>query len=272
MNLEEYLENMETLPVEVRRNFKLMKELDNRAHDIMKNIDGQSKDYMKEIVTRREFLTEDMKQGKILAINKLFSKAKEYSEDKVALAVQTYELVDKHIRRLDYDLEKFEVEVQDKYGEDTKEVEVAKSPPKQRGRKKKNAVVEVPKEKRKRVDSSNEEDVKANILKKKKQKAETNKEKLACLLNRIGINSNGHIKSEDESEEDDDGLGDGLDMPVDPNEPTYCLCHQVSYGEMIGCDNMDCPIEWFHFACVGLTIKPKGKWYCPKCNQDRKKK
>ena len=38
------------------------------------------------------------------------------------------------------------------------------------------------------------------------------------------------------------GIGhpsDVLDMPVDPNEPTYCLCHQVSYGEMIGCDNLD---------------------------------
>ena len=32
---------------------------------------------------------------------------------------------------------------------------------------------------------------------------------------------------------------DVLDMPVDPNEPTYCLCHQVSYGEMIGCDNTE---------------------------------
>ena len=38
---------------------------------------------------------------------------------------------------------------------------------------------------------------------------------------------------------------DVLDMPVDPNEPTYCLCHQVSYGEMIGCDNAD----------VSLTLK-----------------
>ena len=39
---------------------------------------------------------------------------------------------------------------------------------------------------------------------------------------------------------------DVLDMPVDPNEPTYCLCHQVSYGEMIGCDNPDvstCDLE-----------------------------
>ncbi|KAL4689426.1 hypothetical protein H8959_012217 [Pygathrix nigripes] len=65
---------------------------------------------------------------------------------------------------------------------------------------------------------------------------------------------------------------DVLDMPVDPNEPTYCLCHQVSYGEMIGCDNPDCPIEWFHFACVDLTTKPKGKWFCPRCVQEKRKK
>ncbi|BHF65785.1 Inhibitor of growth protein 4 [Sparganum proliferum] len=52
--------------------------------------------------------------------------------------------------------------------------------------------------------------------------------------------------------------GEVLDMPVDPNEPTYCLCQQVSYGEMVACDHRDCPIEWFHFGCVGLTSKPKG--------------
>ena len=26
-------------------------------------------------------------------------------------------------------------------------------------------------------------------------------------------------------------------QPLDPDEPTYCLCNQVSFGEMIGCDN-----------------------------------
>lgn len=59
------------------------------------------------------------------------------------------------------------------------------------------------------------------------------------------------------------------DMAIDPDEPTYCLCEQVSYGEMIGCDNDLCPIEWFHFSCVNLTHKPRGKWYCPKCRGDR---
>ncbi|KAI5348282.1 hypothetical protein L3X38_001169 [Prunus dulcis] len=56
-----------------------------------------------------------------------------------------------------------------------------------------------------------------------------------------------------------------LDIPVDPNEPTYCLCNQVSYGEMVACENPNCKVEWFHFGCVGLKDKPKGKWYCPDC-------
>jgi hypothetical protein len=30
-----------------------------------------------------------------------------------------------------------------------------------------------------------------------------------------------------------------IDMPIDPNEPTYCICNRVSFGEMVGCDNPD---------------------------------
>ncbi|KAF3457509.1 hypothetical protein FNV43_RR02167 [Rhamnella rubrinervis] len=56
-----------------------------------------------------------------------------------------------------------------------------------------------------------------------------------------------------------------LDLPVDPNEPTYCFCNNVSYGEMVACDNPNCKIEWFHFGCVGLREQPKGKWYCSEC-------
>ncbi|XP_026332220.1 inhibitor of growth protein 1-like isoform X2 [Hyposmocoma kahamanoa] len=56
---------------------------------------------------------------------------------------------------------------------------------------------------------------------------------------------------------------------IDPDEPRYCLCDQISFGAMILCDNHLCPIEWFHFSCVSLTTKPKGKWFCPKCRGDR---
>lgn len=39
-----------------------------------------------------------------------------------------------------------------------------------------------------------------------------------------------------------DATDDGappVDWAYDPNEPRYCLCNQVSYGEMVGCDNND---------------------------------
>lgn len=39
------------------------------------------------------------------------------------------------------------------------------------------------------------------------------------------------------TEETTDDMFD--EFPIDPNEPTYCLCHQVSFGEMIACDNDD---------------------------------
>jgi len=27
----------------------------------------------------------------------------------------------------------------------------------------------------------------------------------------------------------------------------------------------DCPIEWFHFQCVGLSTTPSGVWFCEQC-------
>uniref|UniRef100_A0A0N5AU18 PHD domain-containing protein n=1 Tax=Syphacia muris TaxID=451379 RepID=A0A0N5AU18_9BILA len=41
---------------------------------------------------------------------------------------------------------------------------------------------------------------------------------------------------------------------------------------MVMCDNKDCPIEWFHFGCVGLSETPKGRWYCPTCLAEKSKK
>ncbi|KAG9340041.1 hypothetical protein JZ751_022152 [Albula glossodonta] len=36
--------------------------------------------------------------------------------------------------------------------------------------------------------------------------------------------------------------------------------------------NNQCPIEWFHYGCVGLTEAPKGKWYCPQCTAAMKRR
>ncbi|OJJ51669.1 hypothetical protein ASPZODRAFT_57011 [Penicilliopsis zonata CBS 506.65] len=65
---------------------------------------------------------------------------------------------------------------------------------------------------------------------------------------------------------------DGVLEEIDPNEPRYCLCGDVSFGTMICCENQDCDKEWFHLDCVGLSEVPSRttKWYCPDCRKVRK--
>ncbi|KAF7586596.1 hypothetical protein BBP40_008641 [Aspergillus hancockii] len=56
-------------------------------------------------------------------------------------------------------------------------------------------------------------------------------------------------------------------------EPRYCYCNEISFGEMVACDNDACPREWFHLSCVGLT-KPPGKnvkWYCNECKDSMRR-
>ncbi|XP_077509180.1 inhibitor of growth protein 5 [Amblyomma americanum] len=244
--LEHYLDSLETLPSELQRNFNLMRDLDTRVLGLSKNIEKLSQTYMNHAKT----YTASERCEHLENIRKMFEKAKEYGDDKVQLAMQTYEMVDKHIRHLDADLARFEADLKDKaltlQGSDSE------SGTKKRGRKTQEKV-EKKKSKRGRSMSSDDEVPKPS---RKKLKGQVSQSAEVPLLQSISISH----------------PSDVLDMPVDPNEPTYCLCHQVSYGEMIGCDNPDCPIEWFHFTCVGLTSKPKGKWFCPKCSSERKKK
>ncbi|XP_038858429.1 inhibitor of growth protein 5a isoform X3 [Salvelinus namaycush] len=231
--LEHYLDSIENLPCELQRNFSLMRDLDNRT-EVFKlsckcvekkgEIDKLAEEYISSV---RNLATEQ-RVVHLQKIQSAYSKCKEFSDDKVQLAMQTYEMVDKHIRRLDADLARFENELKEKLevsGYDSPEGRGLKKGegrglrekrgPKGRGRK-----------------SSDEDSPRKKKLK--------NSPELSDALLPMQPS-------------------DVLDMPVDPNEPTYCLCHQVSYGEMIGCDNPDCPIEWFHFACVDLATKPKGK-------------
>ena len=98
------------MPIELQRNFTLMRDLDARAQALMKDIDKLADDYLKNM--KKE--STDKKKEQLAHIQSLFNKSREYGDDKVQLAIQTYELVDKHIRRLDSDLARFEAEIQDK--------------------------------------------------------------------------------------------------------------------------------------------------------------
>ncbi|CAB1334510.1 unnamed protein product [Coregonus sp. 'balchen'] len=212
MYLEHYLDSIENLPFELQRNFNLMRDLDQRTEDLKGQIDSLAKDYTSNART----LSSEQKLTILRQIQQSYSKSKEFGDDKVQLAMQTYEMVDKHIRRLDTDLARFEADLKEKQIEST-DYDSTSS----KGKK--------------------NEDGSPKIAQKKVKLLQPG-EFTAPAANFGNVHPS-----------------DVLDMPVDPNEPTYCLCHQVSYGEMIGCDNTDCSIEWFHFACVLSTLLSRQK-------------
>ena len=44
------------------------------------------------------------------------------------------------------------------------------------------------------------------------------------------------------------------DWNFDPNEPRYCICNQVSYGDMVACDNEDVRIRSSFEPVVSITF------------------
>ncbi|KAF8270371.1 hypothetical protein EI94DRAFT_1723065 [Lactarius quietus] len=53
---------------------------------------------------------------------------------------------------------------------------------------------------------------------------------------------------------------------TNPDEPKYCYCNNISFGDMVACDHPQCKLEWFHLDCVGLTEAPHSRtWYCRDC-------
>jgi hypothetical protein len=68
---------------------------------------------------------------------------------------------------------------------------------------------------------------------------------------------------------------DGNKEVIDPDEERFCICGDVSWGEMICCE-MDEKCEdgqWFHLGCVGMVELPARtvKWYSPACRRRWKK-
>ena len=58
---------------------------------------------------------------------------------------------------------------------------------------------------------------------------------------------------------------DSVVVAEDPEEK-YCYCQQPARGDMVACENEQCPLEWFHLECVHMTQVPDGEWYCSNCS------
>lgn len=261
LSLEQYLSSIDNLPAELHQNFSMMCKFDSHKQELVRDIDTQTQN----LFSNFEGMSLQEREEAINKIHDSFDKTDKCSDDKMQLSTKSYEIVDKHIRRLDADLAKYEAALQ--YKATKRQFGFV---PSKDGTK---AYSQKDKMRRGSAASDRDDDSASKHGDgKKKNKKESNSQTgkksgiRFTMDDFIASNTLGYAASTSSSAMPD------VDMPVDPNEPTYCLCNQVSYGEMIGCDNPQCAIEWFHFGCVNLTTKPKGKWYCPQCRLYMKKK
>ncbi|KAG4907098.1 PHD finger protein ING1-like [Glycine soja] len=226
--LEEFHANLDSLPVILRKKYTLLRDLDKSLQDIKRQNEQRCEQEIEDIKrgVRSGNITPDT--SAIRFSDEALDEQKHsirVADEKVALAVQAYDLVDTNIQQLDQYLKKFDEEIR-------RERENA-------------AITGVPA-------SGPEGNTKSG------------------RGNESGTGRGGRKKTRQttmvtEAQATSNPTGMDLELPVDPNEPTYCFCNQVSYGAMVACDNPNCKIEWFHFGCVGLKEQPKGKWYCSNC-------
>ncbi|KAH7967791.1 hypothetical protein HPB52_002541 [Rhipicephalus sanguineus] len=230
--IEDYLDCVENLPDDVQRNLSQLRELDVKYQEVLAELEQQ-----KGLLGRRDL---DVGRKKVmLQIQHSLIKSQELGDDKLQLLQQIQDLIENKVRQLDQDYRNLDHEP---------ETREAKRSRRQRGHDDEQTPAPHPTCGRRQP-------------KKKRRRGASNS----------GGHQQGHQQAHQQGHQQRGGGGvpSPAEPPIDPDEPTYCLCEQVSFGEMICCDNEECSIEWFHFSCVMLTTKPKGRWYCPRCRGDR---
>ncbi|XP_022761984.1 PHD finger protein ING1 [Durio zibethinus] len=231
--IDEFQADLEALPNILQKKYALMRDLDKSFQEIVRQNEQRCEQEIEDIKrgVRAGNITPDT--SLIRFSDDALDEQKHsirIADEKVALAIQAYDLVDSHIQQLDQYLKKSDEELR----RERENAAATESPtPSPDGTSKSG-----------RSSESGRGGRKKTRLATAAAAAAAATEVAAVAANPTGME---------------------LDLPVDPNEPTYCLCNQVSYGEMVACDNPDCKIEWFHFGCVGLKEQPKGKWYCSDC-------
>ncbi|XP_014274810.1 inhibitor of growth protein 1 isoform X1 [Halyomorpha halys] len=258
--LENYFDCVENLPDDIQRYLSRLHELDVTYRSFMKDAENFKG------TLQREDLEVNVQRKTLLKLEQILIALQEVGDEKVEIGQLILDLIDNKYRALDQDLR--ELGAVDLHKEEENAESGTGSTGKESSRSEPvnaapNAAANERSKRSRRnrgEDSSGPGLPPENESHKKRQSgsAATKKKK------RKSRSSN---NARDDSPPREEDIINAVQADID--EPTYCLCDQISYGEMILCDNDLCPIEWFHFVCVSLTTKPKGKWFCPKCRGDR---
>uniref|UniRef100_A0A9I9CNT4 Inhibitor of growth protein N-terminal histone-binding domain-containing protein n=1 Tax=Cucumis melo TaxID=3656 RepID=A0A9I9CNT4_CUCME len=198
--LEEFQANLESLPNILQKKYALLHDLDQSLQGLVKQNEQRCEQEIEDI-------KRGVKCGNITPDTSLIRFSDEaldeqkhsirIADEKVALAVQAYDLVDTHIQQLDQYLKNFDEKLRHERGTAAATGLPASS-----------------------VDGNTKSGrgTEGGRGGRKKRNAQA-------------------AASTTEAPTTATPTGMELELPVDPNEPTYCLCNQVSYGEMVACDN-----------------------------------
>ncbi|EPS66711.1 hypothetical protein M569_08060 [Genlisea aurea] len=240
--VDDYLEYSSTLPAELQRLLNTIRELDERSQAMINQTRQQTK-YCLSLASQGGLFS--WKNDDEEAMFEKLRKETEGNQDnvlslcteKILLARQAHDLIDSHVKRLDEDLNNFAEDL--KHEGKISPDEPAVLPP----------LPLIPKTEKRRSFYGASQSKRLDFRDRDWERERDRDFEL--------MPPPGNIKKDFTSPVE-------LDQPIDPNEPTYCVCHQVSFGDMIACDNENCQGgEWFHYACVGLTPETrfKGKWF-----------
>ncbi|XP_064191116.1 inhibitor of growth protein 2 isoform X1 [Anguilla rostrata] len=257
--VEDYLECVESLPLDIQRNVSLLREIDTKYQDVLKEVDDVYERYRKEADGGQRKRLQTQLQRALIS-------SQELGDEKIHVVTQMMELVENRARQIDsHTLCHQEPAEAERSGAATAAAAAAAEKSRQEAAPAERSSARRPRRQR----NSESRDSGSGTANGVEEAAEEPPPPPPPPPPREKRSKSAKKKKRSKAKPEREASP--AEFTIDPNEPTYCLCDQVSYGEMIGCDNEQCPIEWFHFSCVGLTYKPKGKWYCPKCRGDSEK-
>ncbi|KAK4786536.1 hypothetical protein SAY86_010369 [Trapa natans] len=233
--IDDYFEDASTLPAELQRLLNTIRELDERSQTMINQTQEQTKSYLglsmqssmkgnkSAYGNRHGYEDEESTIEKIrkdIEVNQ--DNALNLCTEKVLLARQAFDLIDSHIKRLDEDLNNF--------AEDLKQE--GKLPPDEPA-----ILPPLP-----------------LITKNDKRKFPTGTPQSSKRFDHRDWERDRDRERDSElmpppgSQKREFATPLEVDHPIDPDEPTYCVCHQVSFGDMIACDNEN--VSSFSFYCA----------------------
>ncbi|GAA5843507.1 hypothetical protein JCM3766R1_004353 [Sporobolomyces carnicolor] len=237
---EEYHDIVTELPLDYQRTFMLLKELDDEQTSSTQNLAATLRRHL-DAKTTAKAADYDAIQSSYLATTRA-------CEDKVNLALTLYESIDRHIQRLDNDLAMYEDNLLIGLRDGTLPSNDAPS----------------------KLHNATNAAAASSSSSPFAGPPRTNRDEAQEFVEREHEKEwskiQGFVKANEREANKLRQVTGVIGMPIDPNEPTYCYCNRVAFGEMVGCENTDCPREWFHLECLGMDKAPAGEWYCRECS------